>query len=46
MNSINVKCGSPEWSILCAQKIIFIVDRIAVVTNKCHRDVNKADKCV
>lgn len=27
-------------------KIIFIVDRIAVVTNKCHRDVNKADKCV
>lgn len=28
-------------------KIIFIiVDRVAVVTNKCHRDVNKADKCV
>jgi hypothetical protein len=29
-------------------KIIFIVvdQHRAVVTNKCHRDVNKADKCV
>lgn len=47
MNSINVNAADRNGQ-YCAHKnyyLFIVVDRIAVVTNKCHRDVNK-DKCV